>query len=253
MPAIGKLVLSLRERGTKSFVEVDLNVYADGRMIWQKWDHSADAGVVPDGANRVDTGFVEQRLTPQGVQLLRSRILSTGLFENRRLRLHAGRQHAQVHIRVLVGDRWVSVEASPKPYRSWREHFTKETPAEGRALARVVDAVFADPGAWLPTTAWADREIRAFVPSRYWVNFDRNAPNASRLPSPAREQLLQYRRMLLHGCQVVTTAEARATLQAFVKAGISPSTNHGYEIGFSLFDPASYLRFVPALPDEKTC
>ncbi len=66
MPAIGKLVLSLREYGTKSFVEVDLNVYADGRMIWQKWDHSADAGVVPDGANRVDTGFVERRLTSQG-------------------------------------------------------------------------------------------------------------------------------------------------------------------------------------------
>lgn len=249
-PAIGKLVLSLREYGTKSFFEVDLNVYADGRMIWQKWDHSADAGVVPDGANRVDTGFVERRLTPQGIRLLRSRILSTGLFENRRLRLHAGRQHAQIHIRVLEGDRWVSVEASPKPYRSWRKHFTKETPAQGRALARLVDAIFADPGAWLPTTAWADPEIRAFVPSRYWFAYERNVPDTSRLPSPARE-LLQA--ALSNTCSVVTTDKARAIFQALAEAGISPSTNHGYEIGFSFSGPASYLHFSPALPDMKPC
>lgn len=252
MPAIGKLVLSLREYGTNSFLEVDWNVYADGRMLWQKWDHSVYAGVVPEGANRVDTGYVERRLTFQGVQLLRTRILSTGLFERRRLRLTAGRHHAQVHIRVLEGDRWLSVEASPTPQRSWRKHFTKETPTQGRTLARLVEALLAEPTAWLPTTAWADREIRGFVPSRYWFADERSAPDTSKLPSPARELLQEA---LLRTCGVVTTGEARAIFQALVQAGISPSGNQAYEIGFVLpgVSGPSYLHFSPALPDLKPC
>ena len=105
-------------------------------------------------------------------------------------------------------------------------------------------------GAWLPTTAWADPEIRAFVPSRYWFAYERNVPDTSRLPSPARE-LLQA--ALSNTCSVVTTDEARAIFQALAEAGISPSTNHGYEIGFSFSGPASYLHFSPALPDMKPC
>ena len=241
--ATGKLVLSLREYGTKSFYEVDLNVYADGRMLWQKWDHSAYAGVVPDGANKVDTGFVERRLTSRGVRLLRSRILSTGLFEHRRLRLHAGRQHAKIHIRVLKGDRWASVEASPKPYRSWREHFTRETPVQGRTLARVVDALLAEPAAWLPATAWADPEVRAFVPSRYWFAYERNVPDTSRLPSPARE-LLQA--ALSKPCSVATTDEARAIFQALAEAGIPPSDRtEAYAMASS--SPACLTTFAPPL------
>ena len=57
------------------------NVYADGRVIWQKWTSSGDATVVPDGARRLDTGYVQQRLTLQGAQVLLSQILATGLFE----------------------------------------------------------------------------------------------------------------------------------------------------------------------------
>jgi hypothetical protein len=251
-PAIGKLVLSLREYGTNFSLEVDWNVYADGRMIWQKWGHSAYAGVVPEGANKVDTGYVERRLTPQGVQLLRSRILSTGLFEHRRLRLHAGRHHAQIHIRVLESDRWVSVEASPKPYRSWRKRFTKETPAQGRALARLVEALLAEPTEWLPATAWADPEMRAFVPSRYWFAYDRSAPDTSRLPSLARE-LLQA--ALSNPCSVATTDEARAIFQALAEAGIPPLDNQAYGIGFVLpgMPRLSYLHFHPALPGMKPC
>jgi hypothetical protein len=248
-PAIGKLVLSLREYGTNSFLEADWNVYADGRMIWQKWDHSAYAGVVPDGANRVDTGYVERRLTRQGVQLLRSRILSTGLFEHS-LRLDAGRHRGQVLVRVRKGDRLVSVEAVSVPYQSWGKHFTKETPAQGRALARLVEALLAHPAEWLPTTAWAEREIQAFVPSRYWFAYERNVPDTSRLPSPARELLQEA---FLHTCGVVTTGEARAIFQALVEAGISPADNQAYGIGFSFSGPASYLHFSPALPDMKPC
>jgi hypothetical protein len=76
----------------------------------------------------------------------------------------------------------------------------------------------------------------------------------SKLLSPARELLLQYKKLFLHGCQVVTTGEARTTLQALLEAGISPSDNHAYGIGFDFtglgFSHPSYLHFHPALPDD---
>ena len=49
-------------------------VYADGRLItWGGPDR-------PGSANPLSTGYLEQRLTPEGVELLRSEILSTGEF-----------------------------------------------------------------------------------------------------------------------------------------------------------------------------
>ena len=45
-------------------------VYSDGRAVWRR-----EGG--PDG----DTGFLEQRLAPPGVELLQSEYLSTGLFD----------------------------------------------------------------------------------------------------------------------------------------------------------------------------
>jgi hypothetical protein len=164
LPATGTLVLSLREYGTKSFYEVDLNVYADGRMLWQKWDHSAYAGVVPDGANKVDTGFVERRLTSRGVRLLRSRILSTGLFEHRRLRLHAGRHARSTYACWKAIDGRRSRRRPNRTDRGGTLHQGNACP--GPTLARVVDALL--PNRQLGTGAWADPEVRAFVPSHYW-------------------------------------------------------------------------------------
>jgi hypothetical protein len=59
-------------------------------------------------------------------------------------------------------------------------------------------------------------------------------------------------RLFLHACQVVTTGEARAILQALVEGGTSPSDNHADGIGFDLSGP-SYLHFHPALPDVTAC
>jgi len=198
-PTTGRLVIGLRPTATTEW-----NVYADGRIIWQKWTHSGDATVVPKGARRLDTGYVQQRLTARGVQLLRSRIQSTGKART----------------------------------SAW--------------LAKVV----AHPNRWLPTTAWADPQIQAFVPSRYLVAFDRDYPAVSKLPPPAGEVLAQYKPLKDHGCQILTTDQARALLQALVKARISPSDNHARGIGFSLGllpgqPHPSYLHFHPALPDPR--
>jgi hypothetical protein len=76
-PTNGRLLIGLRQANNTIW-----NVYSDGRVIWQKWTSSGDATAVPDGARRLDTGYVQQRLTPQGVQLLLSKLLATGLFED---------------------------------------------------------------------------------------------------------------------------------------------------------------------------
>jgi hypothetical protein len=247
-PTTGRLVVGLRPTATTEW-----NVYADGRIIWQKWTPSGDATVVPKGARRLDTGYVQQRLTARGVQLLRSKILATGLFEHN-LRLDLGRGNPWVLHQVRRGDRMVTVDGVPSPDPSWNEHFTKATPAQTRALARIA-ALVADPARWLPTSVWADRQVRAFVPARYVVAFDRSYPDISKLPPPAGKVLSQYKLLKRHACQVMTTGKARALLQAFVEAGLSPSENHAFVIAFAfagLHHPSDF-HISPALPDNDRC
>jgi hypothetical protein len=245
-PTTGKLMLSLI-----TFPSSSLYLYADGRMIWQRWTHSGDPVVIPDGARMVDTSYVQQRLTPQGVQLVVSRILSTGLFAHN-LSLHVP-HHAGMSDQVRSGDRMVAVHALPFVDPSWNERIPKATPAQARGLAQIA-AFLADPAAWLPATAWADREVRAFVPSHYAAAFDRSAPDMAKLPSSLRGLLIQHKQLLRHGYQVVTTGEARALLQALVDAGIPPATNHAYSIDFGLEGLRgipSDLHFSPVLPADR--
>jgi hypothetical protein len=143
----------------------------------------------------------------------------------------------------------VTVQGVPSADPSWKEHFTKSTPAQTRALAWIA-ALVADPARWLPASVWADRQIRAFVPACYTVAFDRGYPDLSKLPSPAGKVLSQYKVL-----RVVTTGRARALLQALAEARISPSDNHAWNIGFSLGrlpgqPRPSYLHLSPALPDR---
>lgn len=250
-PTTGMFVLGLRPTATTEW-----NVYADGRIIWQKWTRAGDATVVPKGARRLDTGYVQQRLTPAGVQLLWSKIVATGLFEHDLL-LDLGKGHGWVFHQVRRGDRMVTVDGVPSPDPSWNEHFTKATPAELQALASIA-ALVADPASSLPAEAWADRTIRAFVPACYLIAFDRGYPELSKLPAPAGKALSHYKQLRRTGAQVVTTGRARALLQALAKAGIWPSDNHASNIGFSLGRlPAqphpSYLHLSPATPADSGC
>ena len=249
-PTTGRLLIGLRSGTTGTAI---WNVYSDGRVISQKWTSSGDATVVPAGARRLDTGYVQQRLTLQGVQLLRSRLLATGLFEHD-LRLAFGRHHAWVFHQVQRGDRLVTVSGVPSPDPSWNQTFTNPTPAQTQALASIENFV-ADPARWLPARAWADARIRAFGPGRYLLVFDRGYPDLSKLPAPARRVLVQYKQLRSHACQIVTTGQARALVQAFVKAGISPSENSGETIAFDFaglhLPHPSYLHLHPALPQDR--
>jgi hypothetical protein len=115
-----------------------------------------------------------------------------------------------------------------------------------RALAWIAKLV-ADPKRWLPASVWADRQIRAFVPACYGIDIERGFPDVSKLPPPAGKVVAQYGHR-----RVVTTRQARALVQVFVKAGITPKDNHAGNIGFSfrrLVGHPSYLSLSPALPD----
>ncbi len=243
-PTTGKLMLGL------SLSPTTWNVYTDGRIIWQRWTSSGNATVVPDGARRLDTGYVQQRLTLQGVQLLRSKILSTGLFEHN-LKLEVG-GHSWFDYQVRRGDRLVTVQGVPSADPSWNEHFTTATPAEMRELAWI-EKLVAHPARRLPTRAWADRQIRAFVPARYVLAIDRGYPDISKLPASAGKVLVQYKNLRRHACQIVTTGQARALLQVFAEAGISPRENNALTIAFGLagLRNPSDLHLTPALPDAR--
>jgi hypothetical protein len=94
------------------------------------------------------------------------------------------------------------------------------------------------------------------VPSHYFAAFDRSAADTSKLPSPLRGLLLHYKKLFRHGCQIVTTGELRAILQALVAAGIPPSDNHAQSIDFGLKGLRSIpsdLHFSPVLPADFTC
>jgi hypothetical protein len=69
------------QRQAKDFVRVW--VYADGRIIWDRRPHSPgpERGI-PEGANELNSGYLEQRVTPGGLEAVRSAV--AGLFDRSR-------------------------------------------------------------------------------------------------------------------------------------------------------------------------
>lgn len=147
-----------------------------------RWAADLAAGSRPPlGANQRSTGFLEQRLTPEGVELLRSEIASSRLFgDELDLATHG------------------PLDATP-----------------GSALERLVPRL-TDPASWLPASAWVDREINAYVPSRSEVcgygRTQRIERILSQLPVPASG-------LRAGGCSDVTTEEARRLAEALIDAG----------------------------------
>ena len=246
-PTTGKLLIGLRPTANTEW-----NVYADGRIIWQKWTLGRRRHGRSQGSEKARHGLRPAAAHPPGC--------ATTPVEDPCDRPVRAQPHARCRERqrrvfhqVRVGDRMVTVDGMASPDPTWKQHFTKATPAQTRALASIA-ALVADPARWLPTSVWADRQIRAFVPARYLVAFDRGYPDLSKLPPPAGKALAQYKHLRRHACQILTTGQARALLQAFVKAGITPSENHAWIIAFDLAGlpgqpHPSYLHLSPALPD----
>ena len=191
-------------------------VYADGRIIWDRRPFHGKGGI-PQGANEFTSGYLEQRLAPEGVELVRAAVaelfdrsrtlvvtipaqeeLWTGIANVRSalfvptddadntgiVAVPDGDRHARLHVRGIVtkndhaGGRLVGeiVEG------------TLATPEQLSALRRV-HALLTDPASVLPSSAWAEQKVRAYVPSHYAVCIDSSPPkDASELLSllPAR-------------------------------------------------------------------
>jgi hypothetical protein len=227
-PESGELVIQywIDTDGPKGTGEARAWVYADGRLITLR------------------RGFFEQRLTPEGVELLRSEIVSAGL------------EHYQpapgpwIHnaIQVRIGDRLVGYHANfPERLRER----------------------LADPAAWLPASAWADRQIRAYVAPRYAISF-RTQPHTlgrsrilSLLPATVADILRDEDAVAEHGqlgspafppllpitayVSDLTTEEARALAQALDDAGFKPNRQFG-ELGYTFEIPGTSVE--PPRPEK---
>jgi hypothetical protein len=227
-------------------------VYADGRVIWWR-----DAQV-PEGANEFMSGWLEQRLTPEGVELMRSQVVA--LLDSSRalletvpgaandplpgpfggLALFVPRDYASSVGSVEVGDddRFVRLQWRGGVHLGPKFEGTIATPEQLAALRRI-DALFTDSASVLPSSAWAVREVRAYVPSHYAVCIDTSPPKdasqlLSLLPARAADMLRGKSRTRLDGevqeareggrvvvlgrsvtyCSKLTTEEAREVADA---------------------------------------
>ncbi|HSF60644.1 MAG TPA: hypothetical protein VLA69_03040 [Gaiellaceae bacterium] len=208
-PESGELVLQWEGRSATldGAPVVRAWVYADGRIIWSQT--ASRSGPIPEGANELTSGYLEQSLTPDGVELLQSEVV--GLLDRSRALLETVSPDDDPlpgpfgGLALFVpgddgfsGVRWGSLQArdGDRLVRlQWRgipaegsERFqeilddmrkrfegTIATPEQVSDLRRI-DALLTDPASVLPTSAWAVPKIRAYVPSHYAVCIDTAPP-----------------------------------------------------------------------------
>jgi hypothetical protein len=251
----GELILSVYLYGDASAREelTHMYVYAGGRLIWSR------DGALPDGANDFYTGLVEQRLTPEGVELMRSEVISSGLIDPDSYMVDGQADpdlfpfFGTITVRdagQLVGREFAHEHSQPggPPFPIQGEtvcypegdcaHFA--TAEEESALERLYGRL-TDPASWLPASAWADQEIRTYVPSRYQVCYGGYRKTIERdrvlnaLPGPVAE-LLRARDAQPHGiggllasikghaptgyCSDLTTEKTRVLVRALDDAGL---------------------------------
>jgi hypothetical protein len=195
-------------------------------MIWSR-EGWPSARPIPEGANKFTSGYLEQRLTPDGVELLRSELVATGLFD-RSLTLvfprgteetpmpltRAGQPVSCMQADVRRGDTLVRLRCVGPEHAASRGG-TPVTPEQLSALRRV-DALFTDTASVLRPSAWAVRKVRAYVPSHYAVCIDSSPPKdashlLSLLPTRAADVLRGKSQTRLDG-EVVEAREAGRTV-----------------------------------------
>jgi hypothetical protein len=255
-PEHGRLVLYLEGAAGGPFTA--LWVYADGRLIW------GDVfGYLPEGApTEGATGFVEQHLTPAGVEFLRTQVISTGLFEDDLALLRGPGEPGFLTIRVRNGDRLVWLTwAVEENYRVPKDA-PPASPEQASALEGI-HALLTDPTSW-PPSAWEDQDLETFVPSRYQVGlrlFPGQGPGPD-LPVGAREwallpasatDLLRLGTKLDPAFYELTTDDARTFAEALNEAGLEPLAMGEAVVRYTFVDPdepgnSLYVFFGPVLP-----
>ena len=151
-------------------------LYADGRLISSR--------LVPDSP-----GFVEQRLTPAGVERVRSEFLSTGLFDSDKPTTEVATAD---EVTASCGTVWngglcvrergrlLSAELYT-PLRSGTEVVEFET-----QLGRLIDSL-EQLDSSLPQDLWVDRQTKPYRPGKYGVCISRTGSDSTQeaLPDPS--------------------------------------------------------------------
>ena len=245
-----------------------LSLYADGRLISER---TGDFSLAPTDEHRNPTGLLERRLTPDGVELVRAEVVSTGLVDDD-LHLTSGEDLYFGHIEFRTDDRVVHVTWGDA---NWRcvpgPDVVKElpTPEQASALIRL-DERLADLASWLPASAWQDPQTRAFVPSGYSVCYEGGkgvglARVLALLPRAAGDLLraqenkpMPYTNLagaFPSWCSELTTQEARELERALDGAGVK-SVKDVFGLSYGAPGPQAAatefsLIFNPNLPEEE--
>ena len=241
-----------------------LNLYADGRLLWQQLGSPTTGDV--------ESGLVEQRLSPEGVELLLSEVRATGLFDHS---LYLLNPRGLVHfgqIELREGGATVQVTWGNITHQKGALE-VPTTEDQVRALEQL-DARLEDPASWLPASAWEQQEPQAYVPSRYSICFEA-AGNVgfdrvlASLPASVEESIrvlgLEYReetfpistsrKTIQDWCSAVTTDQARALAETFSNAEIRNVQEDVFGVSFSSQprergDVALRVSLEPLLPRE---
>jgi hypothetical protein len=255
-------------------------VYADGRLI------SFGGPDRPGSANPLSTGFLEQRLTPEGVERLRSEIAAAGDFGDLDELAPPGKPPCPEGVSPSEGNCQLPTP-EPAPDAPITVPFSTPIVVEGLGTLVHVDhardltrlyARLSDPGSWLPASAWVEGDPRAYVASQYAVCYSGWPPDQqveqSRLLAllpPAVRDLLgdaPLRRGPLFGepgnfrpsyeyCADMTTDEARAIAAALDDSGLQRGSGArlNYRLDGTASDPGgAHVQFEPYLPHgEITC
>jgi hypothetical protein len=251
-PDTGELVAAVTWRtDDEAWMNGAMYLYADGRLISISGVDDATLG----------SGWTERRLTPEGVELVRSEILSSGLFD-------PGRETPSPlgtfgnSIVVRDGDRLL--------YPQW----VGDVPD---SFLEVVAHV-RDLNAWLPEHAWEQREQEQWDPAHYGVCFRRETgtvdspleetaatisaldPGVADVTADARHWQPPHVLSTEPGpdCYDVKPAAAHGLARGFERALDDPLLTavsrgeDGYE--FEAAPPLSaliHISFVPLLPDGE--
>jgi hypothetical protein len=254
-PERGELVVHFYGGVAMGFPLTELFVYEDGRVIW---DYVV-GDRLPTAASGFSTGWIEQRLTPEGVELLRSEVISTGLFDRNHLDLDVdigvGPCGQPSGIEVRNGDRLVRLTYVAREMCGQMVRGPHPATPEQTAAIALLDWRLADPASWLPEHAWRDQEIRAYVPARYAIC---GGPPEVTTPEIV-DQLPGHVKALIHAdgtvirtgwgpCYEVTTDQARGIVRALEDAGIEREPRDGFDYFFDGGSSHFLISFQPILP-----
>jgi hypothetical protein len=201
-PEQGQLLLSYYGRVWNIGADVHgMWVYADGRLIWRRNGEGFDATHAIRAFEGIEptTAVIEQRLTPEGVERLRSTALGAVDPPVAGYPPVSGQVWGEVW--VHDGQRLVRVDL----------------PGAMRRGPRGLPGLMADPGAWLPAEAWQDRRLQGYVATHYaicgWPGF------AGLLPGGVGALLGTDDRKPWSDCHQVTTDGARVVAASLEDAG----------------------------------